>query len=354
MSREIHSKRIAIVLLLLACVIDRGVSFSQSGSFDQAMILFSQKRWKEADAAFAEVDKLQPGQTAALLFRGKCLFNLKQFEDADTALQAYVSGHPQSEEAAYLLADTYFRENKPKQSLEQFTAAAKIKTPTANDLEIVALDYVLLTDYRDAGNYLEQSLKIDPTNVEVRYHLGRVRYQQNQFDQAIAAFKQVLKSDPGNIKAQDNLGLSLEAENQIDQAIAEYRKAIALEEAATVHSEQPYLNLGTLLNKTNKSDEAAILLGKAKEIDPKSSKIRYELGKAFFDLNRLEDARREVEGAIRLDDKNAPSHYLLGRVYQRAGKSDLAAQQFKLTDALMSAQGESPNNRGMNSQLNGK
>jgi tetratricopeptide (TPR) repeat protein len=348
MSREMLSKRIAIALLLLACAMDCGPSFAQSGGFDQAIILFRQKQWKEADTAFAEVEKLQPGQTAALLFRGKCLFNLKQFEDADIALQAYISGHPQSEEAAYLLADTYFRENKPKQSLDQFTAAAKIKTPTANDLEIVALDYVLLSDYHDAGDYLEESLKMDPTNIEVRYHLGRVRYQQNQFDQAITAFKQVLKADPGNIKAQDNLGLSLEAENQIDQAIAEYRKAIALEGAATVPSEQPYLNLGTLLNKTNKSDEAAILLGKAKEIDPKSSKVRYELGKALFDLNRLEDSRRELEQAIRLDDKNAPSHYLLGRVYQRSGKSDLAAEQFKLTDELMRSEGEPPSRSRMN------
>jgi len=302
----------------------------------------------------AEAEKLQPGQTEALLFRGKCLFNLRQFDDAGAALRAYISGRPQSEDAAYLLADTYFRENKPKQSLEQFTAAAKIKTPTAEDLEIVALDYVLLSDYRDAGNYLEESLRMEPANVEVRYHLGRVRYQQNQFDQAIAAFKEVLKRDPGNVKAQDNLGLSLEAENQLVPAIAEYRKAIALEEAATVHSEQPYLNLGALLNKVNQSDEAAGLLEKAKDIDPKSSKIRYELGKACFGLRRFEDSRREVEEAVRLDAKNAPVHYLLGRVYQRLGKSDLAAQQFKLTDELLRVQGENPTNGGMGSQPDGR
>jgi len=354
MSCAAHTKRIAAALVLLVYVVDCGVSFSQSSSFDQALVLFRQKRWKEADTAFAEAEKLQPGQTEALLFRGKCLFNLRQFDDAGAALRAYISGRPQSEDAAYLLADTYFRENKPKQSLEQFTAAAKIKTPTAEDLEIVALDYVLLSDYRDAGNYLEESLRMEPANVEVRYHLGRVRYQQNQFDQAIAAFKEVLKRDPGNVKAQDNLGLSLEAENQLVPAIAEYRKAIALEEAATVHSEQPYLNLGALLNKVNQSDEAAGLLEKAKDIDPKSSKIRYELGKACFGLSRYEDSRREVEEAVRLDAKNAPAHYLLGRVYQRLGKSDLAAQQFKLTDELLRVQGENPTNGGMGSQPDGR
>jgi tetratricopeptide (TPR) repeat protein len=335
---------VAMLALLLSCAI---ALFSQAAEFEQGMVLFQQKRWKEADNAFAEAEKTRPGQTAALLFRGKCLVNLGQFNDADSILQAYVSGHPQSDDAVYLLAYTYFRENKPKESLQLFTAGAKLKTPTADDLKIVALDYVLLNDYRDAGHYLEEALKMAPNNVEVRYHLGRVRYQQNQFDQAIAAFQEVLKRDPTNLKAQDNLGLSFEAENQIDPAIAEYRKAIAMDEASSSHSEQPYLNLGTLLSRANKSEEAAALLSKASEIDPKSSKIRYELGKAYFDLNRLVDSRKEVEEAVGLDPKNAPAHYLLGKIYQRLGKSDSAAQQFKLTDDLMRSQSENSNGTGM-------
>jgi len=349
------TKRAVGVLALLPFLVGcTALMFSQAADFDQAMALFRQKRWKQAATAFANTEKIQPGKTDALLFQGKCLVNLGQFAEADTTLQAYVTGHPKSEDAAYLLAYTYFREDKPKESLQSFTTAAQLKTPTADDLKIVALDYVLLNDYRDAGHYLEEALKIDPENVEVRYHLGRVRYQQNQFDQAIVEFQEVLKRDPGNVKAQDNLGLSLEAENQLDRAIAEYRKAIALDDASTVHSAQPYLNLGALLSKANKSEEASALLAKAAEIDPKSSKIHYELGKAYFDLNRLEDSRKEVGEAVRLDTKNAPAHYLLGRIYQRTGKPDLAAQQFKLTDELMRSQGENSGGMGMASQANTK
>ena len=340
-------RRIAGVLALLCCVTGCAAPlFSQAANFEQAMALFRQKRWKEADAAFAETEAIRPGQTEALLFRGKCLVNLGQFPDADQVLQIYVAGHPQSEDAVYLLAYTYFREGKPKESLQLFTAAAKLKTPTSDDLKIVSLDYVLLNDYRDAGHYLEEALKMDPGNIEVRYHLGRVRYQQNQFDQAIAAFQEVLKRDPGNVKAQDNLGLSLEAENQIDPAIAEYRKAIAMDEASRIHSEQPYLNLGALLSKANQSEEATGCLQKARDIDPKSARIRYELGKAYLDLKRFEDSRKEVEEAVRLDTNYGPAHYLLGRIYQRMGKSELAAQQFKVTDELTRSQGENSSGMG--------
>src|SRR5580692_12043412 len=241
-------------------------SMTQPTSFEHAMQLFQQRHWAEAAAAFADCEKTEPGKTAATLYRGKSLVNLGQFAAAATPLEKYRETHPQSDDAAYLLAYIRFRQDKPKESLQLFTAAARLKDPTADDLKVVALDYVLLADYDDAARYLEESLAMDPGNIEARYHLGRVRYQQNRFDLAIAAFQEVLRRDPDNVKAEDNLGLSLEAENKNEQAIAAFQKAIELDGASSLHSEQPYLNLGALLAKSNRLAEALPLLLRACEI----------------------------------------------------------------------------------------
>jgi tetratricopeptide (TPR) repeat protein len=289
--------------------------FAQSPSFEQAMGLFRQRRWPEAAAAFAEFEKRDPGKTNALLYRAKSLVNLGQFENAASALQSYVQNHPQSDDAVYLLAYIHFRENKPKESLQLFTDAAKLKNPTADDLKVVALDYILLNDYNDAAHYLELSLSMDPQNIEARYHLGRVRYQQNQFDLAIDAFQGVLRREPGNVKALDNLGLSLEAKNEVSQAIIAYRKAIEVDERVTLHNEQPYLNLGKLLARSNRLEEAIPLLVRASEIAPRAGKVHYELGKTYFDGNRLENAQREAEQAVSLEPEDTSGHYLLGRIY---------------------------------------
>src|SRR5450432_2685009 len=87
--------------------------FAQSPSFDKAMQLFQQRRWADAATAFAECEKTEPGKTDAPLYRGKALVNLVQFEEAATALERYQKTHPQSEDAAYLLAYIRFRQNKP-------------------------------------------------------------------------------------------------------------------------------------------------------------------------------------------------------------------------------------------------
>ncbi|HUA14353.1 MAG TPA: tetratricopeptide repeat protein [Verrucomicrobiae bacterium] len=313
---------------------------------DTAIGMFRQRQWSEAAAGFKDCEQRNPGQTDALLYLGKSLINLEEFPGAESALQSYAKSHPQSDDAAYLLAYVSFRQDKPKESLQLFTDAARLKPPTANDLMIVALDYVLLQDYDDAARYLESSLKMDPTEVEARYHLGRVRYQQNQFDLAIAAFEEVLKRDPGNIKALDNLGLSLEARNRTDQAIAAYRKAIALDQAAPAHSEQPYLNLGSLLEKSNRIDDAVPLLTRAAAIAPGEFEVHYALAKAYFDAGHFESALPESEQAVKLKPSDSSGHYLLGRIYQRLGRKPLADEQFRLTSTLIRDK-DSHSQRGM-------
>jgi tetratricopeptide (TPR) repeat protein len=332
---ETRFERTAISLVIVAIsLVFTGTCLAQSSDYGDALALFRKRDWADAAAMFQEVEKKQPAQTDALLYRGKCLVNLAQFNEAASALQAYLASHPQSDDAVYLLAYVRFRQQKPSDSLALFTAGAKVKTPTADDLKIVAFDYVLLNDYADAAHYLEEALKMDPENIEVRYHLGRVRYQQNQFNQAIAAFEEVLKRDPRNAKAEANLGLCFEGLNQMEPAVAAYRKAIEWDQSSLVHNEQPYLDLGILLGKSNRSEEAIPLLIRASEIDPKSGQIRYELGKTYFDLGRLQDAQAATLEAVRLNPKDATAHYLLGRIYHRIGKTDLSVQEFKLTETL--------------------
>jgi tetratricopeptide (TPR) repeat protein len=315
-----------------------GVAFNQSNDYQAAVSLFQEHQWRAAAAAFEVVEKSQPGATDAQLYLGKCYTNLQQFDTAFRELEAYAARYPKSADAAYLLAFVRFRQDKPAESLHLYTAAARLKTPESDDLKVVALDYVLLSDYRDAAHYLEIALQMDPNNVEARYHLGRVRYQQNQFDDAIATFRAVLQQDPNNIKAEYNLGLSLEGKDLVPQAIAAYRQAIKLEETQSAHDEQPYLDLGILLSKSNRSQEAVPLLEEAASIAPKSAKIHYELGKAYFNLTQLSDAEREAEAAVRLNPDDAPSHYLLGRIYHRVGKPGLATKELATTEQLMRTQ----------------
>jgi tetratricopeptide (TPR) repeat protein len=321
---------VAGIVLLLA-----SAGLAQSGACTQAAQSFQAHRWAEAAAGFQQCENASPGNTDALLFRGKALVNVDDFSGATAALETYIASHPASDDALYLLGYVRFRQDHPKESLETFARAAKLKPPEADDLKIAALDYVLLNDYDNAARYLGQSLKMNPLDAEARYHLGRVRYQQNHFDEAIAAFEGVLRQDPNNVRAEDNLGLCLEAKNHNADAIAAYQKAVQWEAASPVRNAQPYIDLGKLLNTLNRSAEAVPLLSNAVKIQPQSPAARYELGRALFLLKRFDEAKPELEEAVKLDPENSSHHYLLGRVYARLGESERASAQFKMTEELM-------------------
>jgi tetratricopeptide (TPR) repeat protein len=325
---------IAAGMLLLSAM-----SLAQARDCQQATDLFRAGRWRDAAKAFDECEEAAPGKTDALLYRAKALVNLRDFAAAGSSLESYVSKHPASDDALYLLGYVQFRQDHPRDSLQTFNIAAKVREPQADDLKIAALDYVLLNDYNSAARYLEQSLQMNPEDAEARYHLGRVRYQQNHFDEAIAAFEEVLRQDPANVKARDNLGLCLEAKNRNEEALAAYRKAIEIESSAqTARSAQPYIDAGKLLNTLNRAAEAAPLLSQAVTIQPGSAPAQYELGRARFLLGHLEEARVHLEKAAALDPKSSAQHYLLGRVYARLGKSQEAAAEFKMTEELIHQQ----------------
>jgi tetratricopeptide (TPR) repeat protein len=297
--------------------------------------LFQRRNWIEAAKAFEDCENANPGSTDALLYRGKALINVSDFAAAGAPLEAYVAAHPQSDDSLYLLGYVRFRQGHPRESLELFARAAKLKAPQAGDLKIAALDYALLDDYTSAARYLEQSLQLEPNDIEARYHLGRVRYQRQQFEAAIAAFTEVLKRDPNNVKAEENLGLCLEAKNRISDAITAYRKAIELDSASSVRFEQPYLDLGKLLTTLDRPAEAVPVLQQAISIQPKSASAHYELGRAQLALRHLDDARLQLEEAAELDPVNGSPHYLLGRIYKRLGKTEEAAKEFKRTEELV-------------------
>ena len=60
-----------------------------------------------------------------------------------------------------------------------------------------------------------------------------------------------------------------------------------------------------------------------------------ELGKTYLSLNRLQQAKPELEEAVRLQPDESTGHYLLGRLYQRMGSKQLAEKEFKVTQSLI-------------------
>jgi tetratricopeptide (TPR) repeat protein len=273
------------------------------------------------------------------------LVEASQFEQAERALRIYLEKNPTSAEGHFLLGYTLFREQRPKDSLAAFTEGAKYQRPQASDLKIVAADYVVLGDFGDADKWLTTVTEETPDDAEAWYLLGRTKYNENRFEEAIQAFQRTLSLRPRDIKAQNNLGLSYQGLNRVGEAQQAFDAAISWQKDSPVKDAQPYMNMGSLLADQNQPSQALPWLQQAVALAPRNPKAHEELGRVYDLLKKPDQAQQELEQAIALAPEVAGLHYKLGQLYRRQGRQQLAQQQFDICTKLNSTHSskETPN-----------
>ena len=282
---------------------------------------------------------LANAQSDVDLQRDRDLILQKHFEEAQTSLEQYIASHPESSEPHYLLGYVLYSTKQANASLEQYTAAAKLRKPTAEDLMVVAADYILLEDYADASHWLSIVTDWQPTHRLAWFYLGRSLYFQSEYGRAEKAFNQVLALDPHNIRAKLNLGLTHEAEEQPTQALFEYQQAIAWQQSLAVQDPQPYLSLGELEFKQGDIQQAASSFRLAERYAAQNPRIFQDLGRAYERLGQLKQAQGEFEKAVALVPNAGSLHFLLGGVYQKQGMTTEAKRQFALASKLLAGHG---------------
>lgn len=241
--------------------------------------------------------------------------------------------------------DPRSRDERIRASLAAFTEGAKYGKPSSDDLKIVAMNYVLLEDFASADKWLTLALDWNPGDSENWYYLGRVKYSENRFDEAIAAFQKCLELRPKFVLAANGLGLSYAGLNQVSAAADWLHKAIDWQEATKQLTPEPFTDLGDLLSQQGKFEEALPALQRAVEIDPGNIRAHEKLGKILLTLNRLDDAQRELVRVTALDPNLATPHYLLGQVYRKQGRLAQAKTEMERFQQLKAK--EPPRKSGM-------
>jgi tetratricopeptide (TPR) repeat protein len=258
------------------------------------------------------------------LAEARSLLESGKLTDAEHVTRRYLEIHTNSADGHYLLGYILFKQQDAKSSLAEYTEGAKYRTPSAADLEAVAADYVLLKDYPDADKWFTKAVEWNPKDALGWYYLGRTKYNENRFEEAVSAFEQCLTLDPKDVKSEDNLGLSYEGLNQVDNAIAAYRNAIAWQADAAAKNSGPIFDLGSLLVENNRPEEALPYLLEAARMTPQDYRVHRQLGKAYTHLNQLDKAQVELEKAAALAPENAPVHFMLAQIYRKQGLQDKA------------------------------
>jgi tetratricopeptide (TPR) repeat protein len=286
------------------------------------------------------------------LVEARALVEAGELSDAELVIRHYLAAQPESAEAHFLLGYILFREiqadahstaggahstatrARAQASLAAFAEGSRYRDLDAFDLKIAALDQTLVGDLVSADRLLTRSVAKNPSDAEAWYYLGRTKYNEDRFEEAVHAFQKCLAVEPRHVKAQDNLGLSYAALGRAEEAIAAYEAAIDWQTTSGNQNPGPFLNLGTLLLEQNRPREAVSHLQRAVELAPTESRGHEQLGKTYLQLDDVSRGLSELETAVQLDPESAPLHYMLGHAYRRAGVVDKAKAELAVAARL--------------------
>ncbi len=152
------------------------------------------------------------------------------------------------------------------------------------------------------------ALQAPPGPVDRLVRRGEILRDLGRREEARAAFEEALRLDPGNPRARTGLGwLFLEA-NRPAEALAEFRQTYPRLPITVVGQALALYRLGRLPEATEIAEDGKALF-------PGSPLVLTQA--AFFHLlqGRVEEARGEVDEALRIDPRYGPAHELLARVF---------------------------------------
>lgn len=293
-----------------------------------SVVICGQPTGSRASTSASAGDCAELDTARALIRKGKT-------REAESAVRGCIDSGKDSESARSLLGLILYQEGRWGDSLAEFTRAAKFGTPSASELVIVGLDYVMLRDLGKADQWMTIAAQREPSSDAVWRYLGGIKYSENRFAEAIDAYNKCLSLHPRDVLVEDGIGRSLEGLSREQEATAAYRTALDWQAGARNKHPEPLLHLGALLVREGRSQAALPLLMSAESLAPEDAEIHEQLGDVYLEMGKLKDAQVEIAIALKLAPGNSHLHWLLASIYRKEGLVDAANRELREYSALL-------------------
>lgn len=303
----------------------RSVALSQPRSRDIRAVLArelsSQEQHAEAQRHYAELSREYPDVLDYMLGEALSAIETRAFADAERALERALATKPKETGGIYyylgMLAEDQWQFAKAQ------TYYSKVDLEAYRNQAQIRLARVLakMGNERGALDALQQIPAATPLEGLSKVQLeGQIWRELNNLPRAKQVLNQGMETFANNTDLLYDRALVYEAEGDITQAERDLRSYLDKHPDSTMA-----LNaLGyTLVNRTERFEEAEVLLKKALEAEPNNPVIIDSFGWLEFRRGRIDEAVKWLARAFAaLPDPEVAAHY--GEALWRAGRRDEA------------------------------
>ena len=201
----------------------------------------------------------------------------------------------------------------------------------------------------DELTFRQSLVALTPESGEAQYNFGNTLWRAGRLDEAVATYRKAVYLMPESSKAFNNLGGALYDQGGIGEAIEQFERALAVYRAGeektgsrsslpvqprylsnlVAHPDIVHTNLADALARNHRPEEALEHYRQAIDFNPASAQARAGLGATLADLRNYDEARRELEQALRIDPDYAVAHINLANLLAHLGAAGAALPHYR-------------------------
>ena len=176
---------------------------------------------------------------------------------------------------------------------------------------------------------VEETVPDDTSSPEVEQ--AEAAMQKNDFAAAESLLLKAVAAKPGDYRAWFDLGDVYNAANRLPEATEAYRKAVA----AQADIFESNVNLGILLARQGKNEEAAKFLKAATQLKPGGANPEQSMAHAWLALGRVEESASPQEAldayaqATKFNPKDPAPPLAAATLLEKQGQLDEAAREYQ-------------------------
>jgi predicted Zn-dependent protease len=285
------------------------IALKQSPSFagvrlNLALAYYKTGRISDAVDELVRVHKEAPDNDQATLLLADCYFRMGQYKDVIRVLQSEEVRHPDDLAVAYLLGTALIRDDKPAE-----------------------------------GQVLVDRILRNGDSAEAHLMLGTAKIQAADFAGARDELAKALALNRNLPGAHVLYAHTLQVTSGPEEALKEFQAELA---------NDPYnfdsnLQIGAMLRKDQKYDEAKPYLARALATRPGDLAVRYQLAAIALAEGKADEARRELESIVKESPQFTEAHVTLSIAYFRLKRPEDGNREKGIVEKLTAeAQAKQP------------
>ncbi len=319
-------------------------------------------RFNDAESISTRILELDSSRDDVVLFRGNTRFWLENLDGAAEDYLAVLSRDPQNADLLFTMGDldARYRKRYPE-AIDYLKQALAQRADFFEAHRSLGLAYTGSGDMDAAIRSYTEALRLQPNDPEIFAALWGLFGKQQQHEEALKVYEAILQASPENFTAHWHRAYIFKEQSRVREAADEVRAVIAIRPEwtdahnflASLHvlqgdNEAAIQEWKIVLESDPQNQEAtegllglARSAGEAKDYEkalaafdelvklfPEDSTVRADRALTLYNMNRINDAIKGYEDAIRLDPFDSQLLNDFGLLYQGTKDFPKAIEMF--------------------------